>query len=48
MLRALDVGLHITDLDYMPMGMVIDIFTEKLNDSYEYPYEATQADIDRL
>lgn len=30
------------------MGMVMDIFTEKVNDSYEYPILATQEDMDRL
>lgn len=48
LLRALEVGLHVADLDYLPMGMVLDLLIEKINDDYEYPYVATDADIDRL
>ena len=36
------------DLEYVSIGMVWDMFTEKSNDEYEYPVLATQADIDRL
>lgn len=36
------------DLDLMPMGMVMDLFIEKINDDVEYPFKATDADIDRL
>lgn len=48
LLRAYELGLNNADLDVMPMGLVTDLLTEKINDSYEYEYEATQADIDRL
>lgn len=36
------------DLELLSIGLVIDMFTEKLNDDYEYPYLATDEDIDRL
>lgn len=29
----------------MTMGMVYDLIIEKNNDSYDYPYQATQEDI---
>lgn len=48
LLRTFKAGLHIEDLKQMSVGMVHDIFTEQSNDSYEYPYIATQEDIDRL
>lgn len=46
--RALSVGVRITDLDQLSIGLIQDILIEKANDSYEYPYIATQADFDRL
>lgn len=48
MLRCVQCGISISDLEYLSIGMVIDMFTEQQNDEYEYPYIATQADIDRL
>jgi len=48
LLRALQVGLSVADLDYLSVGMVFDMLVEKQNDSYDYPVLATQADIDRL
>lgn len=34
------------DLDYLTMGMVFDMFTEKSNDDVKYDEQASQADID--
>lgn len=45
MLRCKEMGLSDDDLADMSMGMVLDMAIEKGNDSYEYPYKATQADI---
>lgn len=45
MLRCAELGLSTEDLDSMTMGMVLDMMTEKANDSEKYPYKATQADI---
>ena len=36
MLRCLEVGLSISDLDLLTIGMVLDIWTEKGNDSVKY------------
>ena len=36
MLRCLEVGLNISDLDLLTIGMVLDIWTEKGNDSVKY------------
>lgn len=46
MLRCAQLGLSDEALTGMTMGMVYDMCTEKANDQYQYPYKATQADID--
>ena len=48
LLRCCEVGLSMQDLEYLTIGLVSDMFTEKSNDDYDYPYVATQADIDKL
>ncbi len=51
LLRCLEVGLSIRDLDLLTIGMVIDIWTEHINDSVkskETARKATQEDFDRF
>lgn len=48
LLRCVEVGLSIADLDYLELGMVWDMFTESTNDEAEWAYKATQADFDRF
>lgn len=48
LLRALQAGLSMADLDCLTVGMVMDIFTERINDDYKYPLKATQADFDKF
>lgn len=48
MLRCVQLGISIRDLDLLSIGLVNDMFIEKANDDYEYPYIATQEDIDAL
>lgn len=48
MLRCVQCGISISDLDLLSIGMVNDMFTEMKNDEYKYPVKATQEDIDRL
>lgn len=48
LLRCVEVGLSIADLDYLELGMVWDMFTESTNDETEWAYKATQADFDRF
>ena len=45
MLRCAELGLSDEALQNMSLGMVFDLFTEKMNDSVKYPYKATQEDI---
>ena len=42
LLRCLEIGLSIRDLDYLTIGMLMDIWTEKGNDSVKYDSIATQ------
>ena len=42
----MEVGISIPDLDLLTIGLVLDIWTEKGNDSVEYATLATQEDFD--
>lgn len=48
MLRCLQVGLRIDDLDKLDIGLVNDIFVEMANDHAEWKKVATQEDIDHF
>ena len=48
LLRAAQLGLTMADLDTMTMGMVMDLYTEALNDGEDYMTLATQEDFDRF
>lgn len=48
MLRWLELGLSVADIDELDMGLIMDMIIEKANDSYEYPYIATQKDFDNF
>lgn len=48
LLRCSEIGLSMQDLEYLSIGLISDMFTERDNDDYEYPYIATQEDIDKL
>lgn len=48
MLRCVQCGISISDLELLSIGMVNDMFIEMKNDKYDYPVIATQADIDAL
>lgn len=47
MLRCAELHLSDEALAEMTMGMVYDMLIEQSNDHEQYPYKATQADIDR-
>ena len=47
LLRSVESGISIQDMDLLTVGMVLDIFVEKSNDSYKYPKMATQEDMDK-
>lgn len=48
MLRALQSGLNVTDLDTLEYGQVMDIVIEAGNDTENYNQLATQADYDNF
>ncbi len=47
-LRCTQCGISLDYLKIMTIGAVFDVFTELGNDKCEYPYRATQEDMDRL
>ena len=48
MLRCVQLGISIADLDLLTIGLVNDMFTERQNDEYPYRELASQADFDRF
>lgn len=46
LLRCLQIGLSLDELDLLTIGMVTEIFIESNNDEYSYPTLATQDDFD--
>ena len=48
LLRCLEIGISIGDLDYLTIGMVMDIWTEKANDYVKYDNLAMQEDFDKF
>ena len=47
LLRVVQMGLRLEDLDSLEYGAVIDMMTESGNDEAKYNYVATQEDDDR-
>lgn len=48
LLRCVQLGIKISELDYLEYGEVIDIMTESANDNYKYKQVASQSDFDRF
>ncbi len=46
LLRCVQVGISIRDLDLVTIGTVNDMYVESSNDSYDYSVVATQEDFD--
>lgn len=46
LLRCVQMGIAIADLDFLEIGMIFDMAVEMSNDSYEYEELATQSDFD--
>ena len=45
LLRCKQLGLSMTELDLLTIGLINDMFTERENDDVEYDYRATQDDM---
>ena len=48
LLRSVEIGISIQDLDLLTVGLVIDMWTEKANDGVKYNRVATQEDFDKF
>ena len=48
LLRAVELGLSVSDLSLLTIGLVNDMFTGKNNDEYKYKEVATQEDYDKF
>ena len=48
LLRCVQIGLTLYDLDLLTIGMVNEMFIEKDNDEATYEFKATQDDFDRF
>ena len=48
LLRCYQIGLRVSDLAYLEMGMVVDLFIESGNDGENCRQLATQEDFDRF
>lgn len=46
LLRCVQLGLSLSELDLLTIGMVNDMYTESSNDDYNYKEIATQEDFD--
>ena len=46
LLRCMEVGIAIRDLDLLTIGLVLDMWTEKANDGVRYRRLADQRDFD--
>ena len=46
LLRCKQLGLSMTELNLLTIGLINDMFTERENDDAEYDYRATQNDFD--
>lgn len=48
LLRCMEIGISIVNLDFLTIGLVIDMWTERANDSVKYKRVATQDDFDKF
>lgn len=48
MLRCLELGLRLADLEYLECGDITDMLIERGNDGEEWQQVATQEDYDRF
>ena len=48
LLRCVELGISIRDLDLLTIGLVLDMWSEKANDNVGYSKVATQEDFDHF
>lgn len=47
-LRAVQLGISIRDMDLLTIGLILDMYTENANDREQYPDMATQDDMNQF
>lgn len=48
LLRCVEIGISVSELDLLTIGMVLDIWTEKANDGVKYSKVAGQEEFDKF
>lgn len=48
LLRCVQIGLHISELELLTIGCVNDMYAEMSNDDYPYAQTVSQSDMDRF
>nr|DAL97507.1 MAG TPA: hypothetical protein [Caudoviricetes sp.] len=48
LLRAVQLGVSIQDMDLLTIGLILDMYTESANDNIKYPDIASQEDFDKF
>ena len=48
LLRCVELGISVRDLELLTIGLILDMWTEKDNDSVTYDRAASQEDFDRF
>lgn len=48
LLRCVQLGLSMADLEMLSIGLINDMYSESRNDDYKYVELATQEDFDRF
>jgi hypothetical protein len=48
LLRCIEIGISVSDLDLLTVGLVLDIWTERTNDGVKYARIAGQEDFDKF
>ena len=48
LLRCVELGISVRDLDLLTIGLLLDMWTEKANDGVKYSRIATQVDFDKF
>jgi len=48
LLRSVQLGISIQDMDLLTIGLIMDMYTESMNDNEQYPTLATQKDFDKF
>lgn len=48
LLRCVQLGISICELDLLTIGMINDMYAESSNDDYKYAQVATQEDFDNF